>query len=288
MYGGGALLIRETVRRNRLGWPNIFVLALAYGVLEEGLIMQSLFNPNFLGLNQQLLQRAYIPTLGMGAWWTLFVLTLHTVWSIPVSIAICESLAPKRAPEPWLSATGLASVTIVFLAGCVSVAAFTVRNDPAHFVASSRQLACAASAFALLIAVGLLLPTAAGALDPRPAPRYLTVGLTALFIGFGFLRIPGTWGWWAVCLYLAIDAATIPAIRVWSRRQGWGAGHRLALSAGAALAYAFQGFIAVPAAGEPNRFGNTAFTAGLLLVLWIASIQIRRVQQPFQDVVESR
>src|SRR3954468_19072547 len=76
MYGGGALLIRESVRRSHRGWPSIFILALSYGVLEEGIIMQSLFNPNFLGLNQHLLQPAYITTLGMGAWWTLFVLTL--------------------------------------------------------------------------------------------------------------------------------------------------------------------------------------------------------------------
>jgi hypothetical protein len=46
MYGGGALLIREVVRRRGLGWPSIILLALACGVLEEGLITQSLFNPD--------------------------------------------------------------------------------------------------------------------------------------------------------------------------------------------------------------------------------------------------
>lgn len=35
MYGGGALLIREIVRRSRRGWPSIVLLGMAYGILEE-------------------------------------------------------------------------------------------------------------------------------------------------------------------------------------------------------------------------------------------------------------
>src|SRR3712207_861530 len=49
MYGGGALLIREVARRRGLGWSRIIPLALAYGILEEGLTTQSLFNPNYAG-----------------------------------------------------------------------------------------------------------------------------------------------------------------------------------------------------------------------------------------------
>jgi hypothetical protein len=47
LYGGGALLIREVVRRRGGGWPAIVVLAAAFGVVEEGLATQSLFNPNY-------------------------------------------------------------------------------------------------------------------------------------------------------------------------------------------------------------------------------------------------
>jgi hypothetical protein len=79
MYGGAALLIREIVRRTRRGWPTIVVLALAYGILEEAFMTQTLFNPNYLGMNLHLQDHAYIPAFGMGAWWTVFVLALHTV-----------------------------------------------------------------------------------------------------------------------------------------------------------------------------------------------------------------
>jgi hypothetical protein len=65
MYGGGALVIREAVRRAGRGWPSILALGLAYGVLEEGLVTQSLFNRDYAGL--RLLDPAYIPALGIGA-----------------------------------------------------------------------------------------------------------------------------------------------------------------------------------------------------------------------------
>src|SRR5208282_6295453 len=56
MYGGGAILIREVVRRTVRGWPTIFVLAFAYAVFEEAFTTQTLFNPDYLHLNLHLLE----------------------------------------------------------------------------------------------------------------------------------------------------------------------------------------------------------------------------------------
>src|SRR4051794_36508679 len=74
MYGGGAVLIREAVRHARRGWPTIFALGIAYGIFEEAFTTQSLFNPNYLHLDLHLLDPAYIPALGIGLWWTVFVI----------------------------------------------------------------------------------------------------------------------------------------------------------------------------------------------------------------------
>src|SRR5262249_17248605 len=41
LYGSGAILIREVAQRCHLGWPGIVALALAFGVVEEGLVLQS-------------------------------------------------------------------------------------------------------------------------------------------------------------------------------------------------------------------------------------------------------
>lgn len=45
MYGAGALLIRELVRRSKRGWTSILLLGAAYAIVEEGLALQSFFNP---------------------------------------------------------------------------------------------------------------------------------------------------------------------------------------------------------------------------------------------------
>jgi len=45
LYGSGAILVRELVRRRGLGWASILLLGAAYGILEEGLVVTSWFNP---------------------------------------------------------------------------------------------------------------------------------------------------------------------------------------------------------------------------------------------------
>jgi len=46
IYGPGALLIRDVVRVRSLGCTSILLLGAAYGILEEGIALQSLFNPS--------------------------------------------------------------------------------------------------------------------------------------------------------------------------------------------------------------------------------------------------
>src|ERR1700722_15120263 len=95
MYGGGALLIRELTRRVGRGWPTFLLLGAAYAIIEEAFTTQSLFNPHYLGLH--LPPPAWIPSLGISAWGTLFILNVHPFWSIGVSIALAEGLFPSPA-----------------------------------------------------------------------------------------------------------------------------------------------------------------------------------------------
>ncbi len=158
LYGGGALLIREFVRRSGRGWPSIFVLAFSYAVLEEAFTTQTLFNPNYLGLNLHLLEPAYISALGIGVWWTIFVLTLHTVWSISTSVGLAESLVPDRATRPWLGRVGLAVVSILFVLAAVASTRYAIEHDRNHFVASKAQFLTAAIICVLAIVTAFLLP----------------------------------------------------------------------------------------------------------------------------------
>lgn len=66
MYWGGALLIREVARRTGRRWATMLPLALAYGLLEAGLLDESLFNPSYMGQDFQ--SAAHIPGLSVSAY----------------------------------------------------------------------------------------------------------------------------------------------------------------------------------------------------------------------------
>jgi hypothetical protein len=272
MYGGGALLIREVARRAGRGWPTILVLALAYAVFEEAFTTQTLFNPNYLGLHLRLLEPAYIPALGMGGWWTVFVLTLHTVWSISVSIALAEALVPDRRTTPWLGRPGLAVTSLLFAFGAVASTLLTLRGD--RFYASVAQLAGAALVCVVLIVAAFRLPRASSARTAGWVPGPWLVGAGALAAGSGFLLIPNRWGWGAVGAYLALDLLVIVPVSLWSHRAGWDGRHLLALAGGAALAYAWHAFLETPAVGQSgmvDRVGNAVFAIALVALLGMAA-----------------
>ncbi len=272
MYGGGALLIREACRRTGRGWPSILLLGLAYGVIEEGFATQSLFNPDYLGMRLHLLQPAQLGILGMGAWWTLFVLTLHTVWSIGTSIALTEALVPDRARSAWLGRLGLLLSGAFFVAGAAATAAITYHGD--HFIASGPQLSGAALAAVLLVAAAFLRPRRATPEAEGTVPGPWLMGLAGLVSGSAFLLIPPVWGWWAVASYLVLFAAALVAVGGWSRRAAWRGAHELALAAGAACAYGWHAFLQAPvvgAGGAVGRAGNVIFAFGLLVLVAIGA-----------------
>ena len=47
LYGGPALIIRELARRTGPGWPTMLLLAAAFGLLQPGVIDQSLFSDSY-------------------------------------------------------------------------------------------------------------------------------------------------------------------------------------------------------------------------------------------------
>ena len=269
LYGGGALLVREMARRGGGGWRSIFLLALAYGLVEEGLAIQTLFNPNYFGLH--LLDEAPVPALGMGAWWTLFVLTLHTVWSITVPIAITEALFPARARSPWLGRASLSFVAVLYLAGGALVYVNFHRHDA--FRASPAQLAGTVLAIAAAIAAARL-RRAPPPVDERPPPSPWLVGATALLAGLAFMAPHEIIrGWPLVAWYLGLYAAVAGVLRRWSRRRAWSAVHETATAAGALLTYAIVAFPAEPivgSKGSTDLIGNGIFAALAVVLLAVA------------------
>lgn len=273
-YGGGALLIREVVRRSGKGWPTIFVLAFAYAVLEEAFTTQTLFNPNYLKLNLHLLDPAYIPALGIGAWWTVFVLTLHTVWSISTSIALTEACVPDRATTPWLRWPGLTVDSVLFVLAAVASTRFAIKHD--HFIATKLQFLVSAIVVVLAVVAAFLLPARRAASSSGSAPSPLVPGAIALTAGSVFLIVPRAWAWGAVAIYLALDLVVVVAVTAVSHRAGWNGRHRLALAAGAALAYGWHAFIQTPVDGTTGLMIRGSNAVCLLIVLSLIGFAARR------------
>ena len=77
MYGCGTLLIREARARWRLQWSIIF-LAIAYGIIEEGLMVKSFFNPDWQDIEKL---SEYGELMGVQWVWTIMLTIYHATIS---------------------------------------------------------------------------------------------------------------------------------------------------------------------------------------------------------------
>jgi hypothetical protein len=276
LYGGGALVIREWVRRTGRGWASILLLGMAYAILEEAYTTQSLFNPDYLKLHLELLTPAYISSLEIGGWWTLWMFNVHAVWSIATPIALIEACVPERAKKPWLGPIGMVIATGVFILGATAAGVMQYKQDP--FLASHIQFAVAAVVIVILAITAFVIPTRRRDDAEGRAPSPWIVGALALLFGSAALFVPKAWGWGAVAELSGLDLVMLLTVLAWSRRGGWGVMHQLALGAGAALAYGWHAFLQHPAVGRLDasvRIGNAIFLTGALVLIWFA---VRRVR----------
>ena len=277
MYGAGAILIREAVRRAGGGWASIVLLAIAYGLFEEGFVTQSLFNPNYLHL--RLLDFGFLPSLGTALPWAIFVITIHAVWSITVPIALIESAFPAHRDRPWLGAVGCASYALAFIAGCTLIALFSYRQTP--FMATPAQFGVAGTLILALCFTAFRLRKPAVDLAPA-APHGVVLFLASFLAGSAFMlagrRAESAWhlGWpTVVALALGILASFVVFIAAQSRNGKWDEPRRFALVAGAFMVYAWTGFQTDLALhGKADLVGHAIIAALLCAVL--ALIGVRR------------
>jgi hypothetical protein len=260
-YGSAAVVIREVARRSGRGWPTMLLMALAFGVVEEGLLTQSLFNPDYLGLHK--LSFGYLPTLGIGLPWTIFVLTLHVVWSIATPIAVAEAVFPER--EPWLGPKWVAGLAALYVATgallCVgSMAATTFRPSAAQLVVS---VCVALAAVATALGMGragadIAAPT------QSPVSRPGLIGLVVAFVSLSVFQLGHEAGpaWFACVVMVMALAALGAAVLRWRFPAG-------GLGAGAVLVYVWVG-LANAAEHGPGAVAEQVVLVALVLGALVA------------------
>ncbi|WP_030486351.1 hypothetical protein [Micromonospora chokoriensis] len=273
MYGGAAILIRETARHLGAGWPTIVLLAAAFGVLQAGLVDQSLFNPDYLDDTQYADTRAVaeatlVPGLGFSLRQAYDFVGNHIVLTICAPIVLIESfLGAGRRLRPWLGRPGLGVVGVIYLLGSLLI--FSDSSGRKGFLASPLQLAFAAALVLALVATALLPRWR----RPRPrrarrAPHPLWVVLLVVLVRFGADLAPG---WPGVVIALSLAAAVGALIAYLSSCSGWGQRHVLAagtasLVMAAAFAYLVPPYSpASPAAALAGDIAVTVITVALIV-----------------------
>ncbi|GAB2688456.1 hypothetical protein [Thalassiella azotivora] len=279
LYGGGALLVRELSRRRDSGWPGILLLGVAFGLVQEAFVTRTLTDRDYAGLG--LLEIAHVPALGVGAWWTVFVLVVHAVWSVALPVALVESLSSPPRDAAWLGRSGVVSCAVVTLLGGVGASAFAEAGRAPSGPQSAAVLAVAGG----LAVVGLrrrATPTRPLARGGGRAPAPVLVGLLALTAGSVFwasaaalddvVRLVGEWG--TVALYVLLPSTAAVAVVRWSRRPGWGDRHVLALAAAGVLTYVWHSFVqpsAVPVDPRVDLVGDVVLAVAALVLVGLAA-----------------
>ncbi|WP_114561257.1 hypothetical protein [Desertihabitans aurantiacus] len=272
LYGGGALLVREVARRLGRGYPTMLGLAVAYGLIEEGIVIQTLFNRDFLGLG--LLEHGWVPALGTSIVWTPYVVGIHVVWSILVPIVLTEHLFPAHAATPWLRLPGSIGAGLVYLAGMVVIGLGTYVTY--GFVAPAPQLVAVVVLAVACVVAALLLPRPKQRDGRAPGPAQVLV--VALLCGSAHVlsqylpsSVPAPVA--TLVMALAVGTAALVLLRG-ARRPGWTSVHTLSAVAGALLTYAWTGFVVqvgvhgTTPAGLAAQMVYVALAGALLALAW--------------------
>jgi hypothetical protein len=103
-YTAGALLIREAMLRWHKGWGSVFLLALAYGITEEGLGDNTLFNSTH-GTDGIL--GSFGRFDGVNWVWSTAVLAFHVIYSIGLPILLLGLALPQTRGRSLVGRQGI-------------------------------------------------------------------------------------------------------------------------------------------------------------------------------------
>lgn len=99
IYGGSAILIRDATKRWGKGWASLLALGAAYGIIREGLMLKSFFDPFSQGID---VLGYYGRWAGINWIWALDRTVYHAVISIGIPILMTEVIIPAGRKSVWL------------------------------------------------------------------------------------------------------------------------------------------------------------------------------------------
>jgi len=111
IYGLAVLILREISVRWNLGIIGIFILGLAYGIYNEGIIAKTLLMTTTVPLAEA--YGHYPLFLGINFAFALSIITWHAFHAVLFPILIINYLSPKSRNEKWLNGFWLSIISII-------------------------------------------------------------------------------------------------------------------------------------------------------------------------------
>ncbi len=273
LYGSAALLAREITLRWKGGYGTLLLLGAVHGVMEEGLLVRSFFDPAWLRRPELM---HYGRWMGVNVLWALHLTLYHAVFSIAVPVTLVQQGRSWSQAQPWLGRQGWWLVGGLYL---LRLALGWVGDS--SYRASGLQVI---GTFAVVVFLLFLARRQAvherGQVDKdvvrqAPPPWKLSLwalGVSGLFFliswGFPLWRVPA---WMVVFLVVALAVGALVQMRAWGRRGGWGPRHRFALAAGGVSFFILLAWVQEwrpdPAASRQGMAALGFLTA--LTLLWV-------------------
>lgn len=269
LYGCPALLAREVVRRTHRGWPSLLLVAAALGVLEAGVIDQSIFaeeEDTVRGWNASV-RRTYVDALGVSAFNTVQFVIGHVIYSFAAPIAIAEAIRPTVAHRPWLRRRGLIIAAFSWLAAAALIVTDLKPGDAHRGTALE-----VASAFAIVLALVLAAVVMRSSHPPpgRPRASLWKAAAGGFVAATAMTLLPDTWLGVALLIPFAIAGA------LWLARAAsatnWNLTHAAAVGTGALISRGALAFSYDPLVGEVDALPKYAHNVVMLAIVATAGV----------------
>lgn len=285
VWGCGALLIREAVRRWRGGTTSLILMGLALAVAEEWVIQQTSLAP----FAWTTASGGYGRFWGVNWIWFLAMLGYECVWVTLVPIEVTELIFRKQRDERWLGSIGLAITSILFLIGSLiawflwtHIARPKTYHVPIYYPPAA-QILSGILIIVLLIGAAYLLREHRTALQhTRKIPIWAGVILSLLLaspwfrlIGMMFSRKPLE-PFWLVLILGCVWAALVWVLLRWlASVPGWTDMHRWALTFGAVLASMAWGFSGSSTWHKADLIAKIIFNIFAVIAFVLLAIRLR-------------
>ncbi|GAA2142208.1 hypothetical protein [Actinomadura napierensis] len=280
IYGAGVLLIRELVRRLGGGWSSVLAMGLVYGLVEEGLALQSLTSPHLYDAAD------WGPRpFGVNAPYTELNLPYHAVFSVLVPIALVELVFRRHGRAPYLRRGGVIITGIVAAVGVGLLRVSVPPSEDPHYTLPGDTALVILALCAVLAFVALsVLPRLRRPPLPGVPPAPWKLGAVCSLASFGFLAllfpfagadhsafVPRAW------VPMPMAAAALLAVCTafyLARTGGWTDRHRLAAISGALVAHTAFGF-AANTDNVPDAVGLAVIAAVMIYLLQALARRLR-------------